>query len=105
MLPVFGGTAESNLPACCRKNGKHHCAMLDKLAALGVSFAAIKGKCPSFPRATAAGHIETFKAAKRLAIFGGTFGHPTVSPQTEAGYRVSRFRSEQKRGPPSFLRS
>jgi hypothetical protein len=105
MLPVFAGSAESNLPACCRKNGKHHCAMMGKLPAAGVAFAAVKGKCSSFPRATAAVHIETFKLANRQAIFAGIVGHPTVSPQTEAGYRVSHSRSEQKRGPPSFLLS
>jgi hypothetical protein len=105
MLPAFGGSAESNLPACCRKNGKHHCAMLDRLAAADASFAAVKGRCPSFPRATAAGHTKTFKASNGQAIFAGIVGHPTVSPQTEAGYRVSHFRSKQKRGPPSSLLS
>jgi hypothetical protein len=105
MLPAFGGSAVSNLPACCRKNGRHHCAMLDKLAAVDASFAAAKGKCPSFPRATAAGHIETFNASSRQSILAGIVGHPSVSPQIEAGYRVSHFRSKQKRGPPSSLLS
>jgi hypothetical protein len=27
ILPAFAGSAESNLRACCRKDGKHHCMM------------------------------------------------------------------------------
>jgi len=107
ILPVFAASAESHLPACCRKNGKHHCMMQmeSPSASGGASFVAAGKKCPYFLNSTAATHVETFAPALSQAIFAGIVQHPAVSPQTEAGYRASYLRSRQKRGPPSFLLS
>ena len=106
ILPAFAGSAESTLPACCRKDGKHHCMMRTESAeASGSSFAAVGKKCPYFPRSTAATHVETFAPALKQAIFAGIVQHPSISPKTEAGYRASCLRSRQKRGPPSSLLS
>jgi hypothetical protein len=106
ILPAFAGSPESNLAACCRKNGKHHCMMRPGIPSVtGPSFAAVGKKCPYFPHSTVAAHLETFAPALSTAIFAGIVRHPAVSPQTEAGYRASYLRSKQKRGPPSFLLS
>jgi hypothetical protein len=106
ILPAFAGSAESNLPACCRKDGKHHCMMHpESSSASAAAFVAVGKKCPYFPNSTAAAHVETFTPALNQAVFAGTVWRPTVSPQTEAGYRASHLRSKQKRGPPSFLLS
>jgi hypothetical protein len=34
IAPFYARDSGANLPACCRKNGKHHCAMhtIDQLA-------------------------------------------------------------------------
>jgi len=106
ILPVFAASVESNLPACCRKDGKHHCMMkMESRSASGASFVAADKKCPYFPNSTATTHVETFAPALSQAIFAGIIQHPAVSPQTEAGYRASYLRSGQKRGPPSSLLS
>jgi hypothetical protein len=103
ILPAFASSVESTLPACCRKTGKHRCML--RMGSSDVSFAAIGEKCPYSPHATAAMHVETFTPTLSQAIFAGIVRHPSVSPQTEAGYRASHLRSKQKRGPPSFLLS
>jgi hypothetical protein len=105
MLPVFASQAQGNLPACCRKNGKHHCMMLDNTAATGSAFAAIGGKCTYLPTGTPANHSGYFGLAAKQAIFAGIVSHPSVSPQTAAGYRASYYRSKQKRGPPTLFLS
>jgi hypothetical protein len=106
ILPAFAGSAESNLRACCRKDGKHHCMMhTENSSAYGASLVAVDEKCPHFPHSTAATHVETFTPALNQAVFAGIVRHATRPPQTEAGYRASHLRSKQKRGPPSFLLS
>ena len=105
ILPAFAGSPESNLLACCRRDGKHHCMMrTESPKAAGTSFVAVGEKCPHFPHSTAATHV-TFVPALNQAIFAGVVRHPAISAQTEAGYRASYLRSRQKRGPPSSLLS
>jgi hypothetical protein len=102
MLPAFAGSAAANLPPCCRKHGKHHCQMS---GSQDVSISAAHSQCPYFLHTTPAGHIEAFTLATNQAVFSGVVSHPSISPQTAAGYRISHYRSKQKRGPPSFLLS
>jgi hypothetical protein len=106
IVPAFASSAESNLPACCRKNGKHHCMMrMQSSSGSGASLAAIDEKCPYFPQSTTATDVETFVPGISQAIFAGIVRHPALAPQTEAGYRASHLRSKQKRGPPSLVLS
>ncbi len=57
-LPALLASPESNLPACCRRDGKHHCAMMETLENqqenAGPSWKTVAKKCPSFPRSTVA---------------------------------------------------
>ena len=106
ILPAFAGSAESRLPVCCRKNGKHHCMMrMESPSESGASLVAIGEKCPYFPHSTTVTHLKTFAPGVSQSIFAGIARHPAISPQTEAGYRASHLRSKQKRGPPSFVLS
>jgi hypothetical protein len=105
ILPVLAFTNGTNVPACCRKTGKHHCQMMQKDVPLNPDFSAIGEKCPYWPQISTAPHIESFVPATQQAIFAGLTAHPAGSPQTEAGYRASYYRSKQKRGPPSFFLS
>lgn len=104
--PLLALTAksESNLPACCRKNGQHHCmmsvgdrALLAKHAPL---FRAPVEKCPYCPAAVAMVHGDTFVPPVGKAIFAGLMAHPAVAAQAESKLRISLSRSRQKRGPP-----
>ena len=103
IAPVFTASInQADLPACCRRNGKHHCMMYRM--AMGFApwpYRAVQDKCPYSPFA----HLA-------ILLFHGYFSHeqtPAVAHsavlaarvrQVEAGYRISFSRSRQKRGPP-----
>jgi hypothetical protein len=107
--PLLAMTAksESNLPACCRRNGKHHCLMVTgeraQLANRDPQFQAPLDKCPYCPTAVAMIHSDTFVPPPAQAIFAGLIAHPAVVAQAESNLRISRCRSHQKRGPPATL--
>jgi hypothetical protein len=109
VTPLLALTAksESNLPACCRRNGKHHCIMgmgeRAQLANLDPQFQAPLEKCPYCPAAVAIVHGDTFVPPPAQAIFAGLTSHPAVVAQTESNLRISRSRSHHKRGPPAMF--
>ena len=95
------------LPACCRKSGKHHCAMQMPTEVGGISqrsqLQALAPKCGCpIPESTAAlyAHAGTLSAAR--VYYGLVLSHPAVPTQTEALRRISFTRSGQKRGPPTL---
>ena len=100
---LVAATPSSVLPACCRKDGKHHCSM-DNMKQESSDSAAklVSGKCSQFPsigsipitaNATAVVPVQAFLAY--------LISHPASQAQTEARYRISFSRSSQKRGPPA----
>jgi hypothetical protein len=98
--------AESNLPACCRRNGPHHCmTKIDEAASnSGMSAQAIRQTCPSFPAAITARAFSNLALPRpSAAVFAALLSPPSIQFQTEACYRVSFSRSHQKRGPPAIL--
>jgi len=101
ILPAFLGTGEAALPACCRKAGKHHC-MQAGMQQSAVSFSAIREKCPAYPHSSMLGKLQIFAPSLRQTLNAGLMTTPSAASQAEAGYRISHFRSRQKRGPPSF---
>ncbi|HTU48910.1 MAG TPA: hypothetical protein VMF91_27860 [Bryobacteraceae bacterium] len=104
VLPAFASSSESNLPACCRKSGKHHC-MMNRREISAASGPTLRNgaTCPCFPRSTAANHGQAFAPPLSQAVFAGIVRHPAVQAQTEAGFRISYNRSRHKRGPPFLL--
>jgi hypothetical protein len=104
VLPMVMTDAEQTLPPCCRRGGKHHCAMMDKLPhSGGPGFHAIHSKCPCWPTGTVFSSHRNVFIGNAPPIYGEFISHPASFPQTEAGYLVSRSRSHQKRGPPWSL--
>ena len=100
---VFASDADSNLPACCRRAGKHHCAMT--ASQLGASGPAVQtGRCPVFPagEAVPANRPVSLPGTAQV-VFAGLASHPASRPQTEALCRISYSRAAQKRGPPTLL--
>lgn len=55
IAPILLANTASDSPACCRRNGKHRCAMADMAdqghALAGLAVKAIQPKCPLFPNA------------------------------------------------------
>jgi hypothetical protein len=107
--PLFalGATSDTGLPACCRRNGKHHCMMsADEGATLSSdtqAFDAPPQQCPYYPASIAIVHGDLFALPAAQAVYAGLITHPAVVAQTESKLRISRTRSRQKRGPPSSL--
>ena len=104
--PLFAASAaEANLPACCRRQGKHHCAMSAGLAGSadpgGVWFTAAQEKCPCYPTSSAMTHLNFFTSAPDTTVFSNVRGLQTCLAHAEACYRISFDRSRQKRGPPN----
>jgi len=107
IVPAAFTDANSNLPACCRRTGAHHCsgnAANERESSSGTAVRTIRYACPYFPATTSVpGHSNTVLPKDSQAIFASLLSHPAVQAQTEARYRVSFSRSHQKRGPPTPL--
>ncbi|QNI31349.1 hypothetical protein H7849_20030 [Alloacidobacterium dinghuense] len=101
--PLLASDAvNASLPACCRRAGKHHCAM-DADTQQGKSISIIAEKCPYAPAAQVVFHLSIFAPPADAAVFAGLTQHPAIHAQTAARYRISFDRSRQKRGPPSLI--
>lgn len=102
-LPFLGASAEAaSVPACCRRNGKHHCMM--KLDATRRSSTSIVGEpCPYSSQQPAILVPPSFAPSTSASVFAGITRHPAAAPQAEAQQRISFDRSRQKRGPPALI--
>jgi hypothetical protein len=111
LTPLLAMSTPSDawLPACCRRNGKHHCTMnlveRGQLASHVPQFRAPVDMCPYYPASVVPfHHPNPFTASTGSSIFAALVSHPAVTAQTQSKWRISRDRSRQKRGPPvSFL--
>jgi hypothetical protein len=101
---LFALGADSKLPACCTRNGKHHCATMatDSESSSGLALQA--GRCSFFPTG------EGFPASRTVALAGISHAgfqqlvsHLVSAHQTELFCHSSYSRAGQKRGPPTFL--
>jgi hypothetical protein len=106
LAPVLSAEPESNLPACCRRDGKHACSMMMKSPSASSSGkAAITSKktsCPLYPTG------QSVSASDRIIvdpIHPAHWAPPAVvvdvAEQMEARFRISFSRATQERGPPS----
>ena len=108
-VPLFASAqdADAGLPACCRRDGKHHCMMMSmdghgSPASSEPQYRAPAEKCPYCPASVVAGPFQHLaEPASAAAIFGDLVSHPTGFAQTNARGRISSERSNQKRGPPT----
>ena len=100
-FPLMGAamTAQSS-PACCRRDGKHHCEMseADKTGGPGLASA----KCASWGNpATALRDTQTVVPKRETARYAPVAAGHVHFQVTRATVRSSR--SVPKRGPPSLL--
>jgi len=103
---IFPASSEARLPACCRRNGAHHCAFTKAMAAqpalTGSSPAlATPAHCSNYPACAPAATrpIEALVASstalpRRLAA---THSHAA----SRAAVRLSELRTRANRGPPT----
>jgi len=108
IAPALSVDAESNLPACCRRAGKHQCGMvaqdMAEVPSSGAAIGAMHARCPLFPGGGAAlpHSLAALLAGSQLA--GVSIVIRSAPPaQAETGYRISSNHSNHKRGPPARL--
>jgi len=102
----------SSLPPCCRRNGKHHCAMMMDYQARQEAASRekeLKAQPPACPYRTqlfsAPATTHDIGIPARLLVFAGLAGHHSNIEQVRALARISSARSHQKRGPPQTVLS
>ena len=108
VAPLFAAsTADANIRACCRRNGKHHCAMsataqsaANDAAKLTVS---LRERCPYNLTSSIAAHLPFAPDEIQRTIYAGILSHPACHAQTKSLFRISSSRSHQKRGPPALI--
>jgi hypothetical protein len=105
IAPLFASTPdESQLPACCRRNGKHHCAMSMQMGNIPSRFHVVSETCPYSPFAhTPLLQPHPFASVRAPMASGLAAGTSTIVGAAEAGYRISADRARHKRGPPRLL--
>jgi hypothetical protein len=113
LLTVFGSflgapllasssDVESNLPACCRRDGKHHCMMQSGTPAFSFEKTlARKGeKCPCFPGAIPGVRCQLHALPASARSYAALVSYPACNLRTEACRPISFDRGHHKRGPP-----
>jgi hypothetical protein len=108
-LPLAIPAPESMLPACCRRDGQHHCAML-------LQYEASRAKQQSGTRVESTSEPCPFRSAMLMpsarhgvgipahSIYSaGLASHPADFVQATLAARISEARVHWKRGPPSLL--
>lgn len=107
IAPLFAsGPDESQLPACCRRNGKHHCAMA--MAGMGLvnvpsGYVVVSEKCPYSPFTHAPLMLPHVFFRQSAAAINSSACLAGIVREAEAGYRISADRTRPKRGPPATL--
>jgi hypothetical protein len=104
LSPLLGSDGEANLPACCRRGGKHHCAMPAGKGSPD-SGPALRGngRCPSYPG---------FGVGTTSTVYGVRPAQPSAFVPTAEFISCNSFelrvlsslrlRAHGKRGPPLF---
>ncbi|WP_263372539.1 hypothetical protein [Granulicella cerasi] len=97
--------SEANLPACCRRGGKHHCSMNmaggSDSSSSQPHFSAPVEKCPYAPMMHVADHQPMMLPMTYVAFRAPSLERqPDIVRQAESAMRISRERSRHKRGPP-----
>lgn len=106
-FPLIGAAFadfDSNIPACCRKTGKHACELArHRHGGTGPQLAA--DRCGQFPgsRAVPAAAKLTGVTLATRAYHVLLASQPARQAQTQALSHISYSHAGQKRGPPSFL--
>jgi len=105
--PAVLSSPDSQLPACCRTNGKHKCSMREmnmEPSDDSPDVKMLRARCPyrgSVPLSAAA--ISRTLLPKTVAAYNtGLIAHASGPEQAEARFRISFSRTRQKRGPPSL---
>ena len=104
--PAVSAGFAAKLPACCRRDGKHRCAMTNmpdqqESSSSGIALRAGQPRCPNYPTTGAVPtQSKTILLKCFQAISAPIPSHRAIQEQTETHLHLSLNSSHQKRGPP-----
>jgi len=106
-IPLVFADPGSSRPICCRRDGKHHCALMaaqTQRESSEPAFRSVCATCSYFPSSIPVPNYSGAAApGASPAVFDVLVSHPGTHTQCEARYRISLTRSHQKRGPPRLF--
>jgi hypothetical protein len=105
--PLFAAAArdpEASLPACCRRHGMHHCAMMAAMLRALNRPAFTAPPCSSYPSPATPPQLATasLSASLPLVLFHLVAPAPPA-PAPRSAHPSFIASSNLKRGPPAFL--
>jgi hypothetical protein len=101
--PMFAlSSGEAGLAACCRRNGAHHCSMIE---AAERNTPMVRDFCPMMDGSKGWSHHAPFSLDFASLLFAGVVSHTAQVAQVEAWARVALDGARQKRGPPMVVPS
>jgi hypothetical protein len=102
VAPLLAQDPDAGLPACCRRQGQHHCGMLD--AGRDGSAHRLVAVCPAWPQRAVPSPVGSHHLVARAssAAVSPPISVP-VPPQFHAAHLKTRERLHPKRGPPSGI--
>jgi len=107
LAATLGAEEDTNLPACCRRLGAHHCAMqigdAARMADAASGKAALRAPstCPSFPDYAAATTSARHALTAPPMILPALLVQPHSPAAARAAARLSQIRTRSGRAPPA----
>jgi hypothetical protein len=108
ITPLLFAEPESKIAACCRRDGKHHCAKMAQMAHAAEAGDTVRitnsKTCPLFPPGASApvtGDVAV--PAPNPVFIIAVEAIPAPAEQVEIHRRIAAARAWLKRGPPSLL--
>lgn len=107
---AIGDSEDSRLPACCRRNGAHHCALalqaaVTMAAAAGEAVLTAHKTCPCFPSSIATNLRAPDALAAAPASAAALLAQRHSAAAGRAAARQSQIRTRVSRGPPAGILS
>jgi hypothetical protein len=100
--PVLASAAKSDVPACCLRNGKHHCEMGAELSTHGKP--GLRASCPFQTQGSVlAANNQKLLVAKRIDFRIATLPVTTLEPSRELLPDLRQISIHGTRGPPSHF--
>lgn len=101
VAPLLAQTPDpdSNLPACCRRSGAHHCAL--SVAAQSSNAPIISARCPAFPQHAAVATLTPAAFLPTHLSIKLPITTQSAPAHAETKRHLSRERTRQTRGPPA----
>lgn len=102
IAPALPTDPESDLPSCCRRDGKHACGMMESKSPSGPAWQS--ARCPSFPAIKGLPTARSAAAAPQAGSWtvAAPASEPVVRTETASTRQNVHDRSCRKRGPPSL---